>query len=155
MQFLRQLLSQSELPDFDVYTHFGALWAKQSTRALCYYSMSCSVFFSFVSRYVFLYVVAYSYCFNLPIGLLQYWFLWKRKFGVSCLTWWRRLLGSEPSCDLFGFKAQMLKLDINQWFPKPNSILFILTFFWKTMVIELTWCVCICLSQDINHYHFR
>lgn len=129
------------MPHLAVNTHFGALWAKQSTRALCYFSISCSASFSCV--YVFLYIMIYNYCLNLPLGLLHYWLLPERKFGDLCPTSWR-LLGSEPRHELLGFNAWMLKLDTNQWF-WVNPIYFDL--FWKKMVLELTWCVCVFLSE--------
>lgn len=100
-----------------------------------------------ISSYIWWYIV--SYCLNLSIDLLKYQFLSKRKFDDSCLTWWR-LLGSQPSQDLLGFNAWMLKLDINQWFLKPYLTLFILIFFERQWYQNLL--VDVCVYMFVSRY---
>lgn len=129
------------MPHIYVNTNFGALWGKAEHKGWLLFHFL--LFFSFVCIYVYLYIVAYSYCLNLPTDLLQYWFLSKRKFGNSCLTWWR-LLGSEPSLDLLGFNAWMLKLDINQWF--SELYLFLLFLKDNGTRTHLLMCVYVCLK---------
>lgn len=148
--FLTQLLSQFRVATHGCTTPTLGLYGQSSTQGL-FVILPFPVLFFSSSVHALLCITVCSYCLHLPIGLLEYWFLTKRKFGDSCWTvgnktpW--RLLGSESGCGLLGFNTWMIKLGRNSWL-WVNCIHFDL--FLKIYSTGIYLLVCFWFSLDIN-----